>query len=222
MTHAGDDTVADSIPLYEVCGISLQSSYLPKSQVEPSKGEKYTPEVAVGSLELYESVSDESSNLVPNIVAKRTRQRSSSPALSDAGGKHEKKPNSLIIKIPTIPFGYNAGRTYHVRATSAEESRNLVEELAHAATAAKRAHEAKSAFEKYQEHARGLFFSTGFQLSAALLIFAVGSPSFAYPAHGLRPATTRHSHVLNNNGGRGFSNVQASPPPYFSWGSYAI
>ncbi len=57
------------------------------------------------------------------------------------------------FQIRTAIDGYNSGRTYHLQASSAEQCAELTGRLAAAATAAKKAKEAKTRFEKSQARA---------------------------------------------------------------------
>ncbi len=83
------------------------------------------------------------------------------------------KASSGVLQIQTVIFGFNSGRTYCVRIPSLQLCQQVMEALSKAASAARAAFEAKTAFRRSQETVRAIYNSGPFQFGAALLIFAV-------------------------------------------------
>ncbi len=78
-----------------------------------------------------------------------------------------------VVEIETSPAGYNSGRMYQIKAKSAQEFRNIFEDLTKLSTNARDEAEAKTKFKKTQDRVGKIFNSNPVQRFFAILIFAV-------------------------------------------------
>ena len=92
--------------------------------------------------------------------------------LSRASSKND-NAYPKIIRIETIPDGYNSGRDYYFKPDSTECCESIVEELRRYASAAKGRNTGISSLQKLQTTALSIYDSIPFQIVSALLIIAV-------------------------------------------------
>ena len=93
------------------------------------------------------------------------------------------------LTLETIPDGYNSGRTYHLRAGSQEQCRDVVASLKARVAVARRQIHARNRFRRNRERLRQLYDSKPFQYTVAFLILAVRARERARDA--LAPRVSR-------------------------------
>ena len=80
------------------------------------------------------------------------------------------------FQIRTLIDGYNSGRSYYLKAASAEECTEIMNKLKALANTAKKLKEAKTRFQESQERIRVVYHSTAVQGVVAAMIVAVLVP----------------------------------------------